>query len=99
MMSTDIALIDINSAINAMNSRNGRGNGAAVASEMGLRSGFKARLRGATALEGRTTRTFAKSPHDFQPLLGNRVVIVSESHGQTMRSEGTSIAVVRHICF
>jgi hypothetical protein len=36
MMSMDMAVIDINSAISAMNSRNGRGNRAAVASEMGV---------------------------------------------------------------
>ena len=36
MMSIDIAAIDINSAISAMNSRNGRGNRAAVASEVGV---------------------------------------------------------------
>ncbi len=41
MMSIDIALIDINSAISAMNSRNGSGNRAAVASEMGVWGGFK----------------------------------------------------------
>ena len=36
MMSIDIAVIDINSAISAMNSRNGSGNRAAVASGMGI---------------------------------------------------------------
>jgi hypothetical protein len=36
MMSMDMAVIDINSAISAMNSRNGRGNRAAVASEVGV---------------------------------------------------------------
>src|SRR5437762_9932374 len=41
MMSIDIAVIDINSAISAMNSRNGRGNRAAVGSEMGEWDGFK----------------------------------------------------------
>ena len=41
MMSIDIAVIDINSAVSAMNSRNGSGNRAAVASEMGVSGGFK----------------------------------------------------------
>jgi hypothetical protein len=41
MMSIDIAVIDINSAISAMNSRNGSGNRAAVASEVRVSSGFK----------------------------------------------------------
>ena len=41
MMSIDIAVIDIKSAISAMNSRNGRGNRAAVESEMGAWGRFK----------------------------------------------------------
>jgi hypothetical protein len=41
MMSIDIAAIDINSAISAMNSRNGRGNRAAVASEVWVSGGCK----------------------------------------------------------
>ena len=41
MMSIDIAAIDINSAISAMNSRNGSGNRAAVASEVWVSGGCK----------------------------------------------------------